>query len=107
MSTLTGFAPAELADVTDAGRVVGELLWNAVRRWSGFDFDRAELAVSLSAARDVAAVLPHLTGTEIDEWVGESGIPYRDYVGWLPSGLRLRLTTDADVVPNLLEGGGS
>jgi hypothetical protein len=53
----------------------------------------------------VAALLPHLADVRVDEWSGESGMDYRDYVGRLPCGLMLRVVTAAESVPDLTGGG--
>lgn len=86
-----------------SGAVVAGLVWRNLRRQRDF---YGELTVVDADAGEVAALLPHLSGLWVDEWSGDSGIPYRDYVGELPCGLVVRVATDAELVPNLAEAGG-
>lgn len=83
---------------------VAELVWQALRnplRWNAYG---NELRIADASTREAAALLPHLDGVQVDEWTGESGQTYRDYVGRLPCGLKLRVSTDAVLVPDLTGG---
>ncbi|QSB14042.1 hypothetical protein JQS43_21265 [Natronosporangium hydrolyticum] len=86
------------------GAVVAELVWRALHDPHGFSHVGPELEVTGARPGDVKAVLPLLEDVRIEDWVGESGTCYRDYVGALPCGLLLRLITDAGLAADVCGG---
>lgn len=74
-----------------------------------FDDDAAHGRLRYADATrvEVQALLPLLDGLRIEEWVGDSGVPYRDYIGRLSCGLILVVRTDAAHVPPVDPAGGS
>lgn len=85
-------------------RIAADLVWQALRNPLRWDLHSNELRIADASAREAAALLPHLDDVQVDEWTGESGQTYRDYVGRLPCGVTLRVSTDAVLVPVLIGG---
>lgn len=82
-----------------ATRAVWQLIWSALCDPHGFRLGK-ELRLPLVEATEATELLRHLVDVRVDEWAGECSA-YRDYVGRLPCGLVLRVSTDAESVPDL------
>lgn len=60
-----------------------------------------ELGIYPHDRATAAALVALLADASVVEWDGDSGIPRRSYQGTLPSGLRLDIVTDRDLVEEI------
>ncbi|QSB15172.1 hypothetical protein JQS43_02015 [Natronosporangium hydrolyticum] len=105
MSTVLDAARVPVQGEAESGAVVAQLVWRALRDPRGFSDAGAELEVSGVRPNEVAGVLPLLDNVRVEDWVGDSGTCYRDYVGQLPCGLLLRLITHVGLTADVCGGG--